>query len=177
MRSITRRELLRTGFGGSVLLMAASACAPRTVEPPLPDRSAFRVLDGAAQAIFAALAPVILDGALPKAAPAHQAAVEQSVRGVDVAVAGLPPSVQDELRQLLGMLTFPLTRWLLAGISTSWSAAAPGDVTAFLKRWRYSNIALFRSGYDALHQLVMAGWYGGDAAWPHMGYPGPPRLA
>jgi hypothetical protein len=35
---------------------------------------------------------------------------------------------------------------------------------------------LLRSGYAALHQLVLAAWYGNARAWPAIGYGGPPSL-
>jgi hypothetical protein len=85
--------------------------------------------------------------------------------------------VQAEIRQLFGLLEFPVTRALAAGVWSAWDAAAPQQIAGFLTRWRYSGIALFRSGYQALHQLVMASWYGNAASWPRIGYPGPPRVA
>jgi|HubBroStandDraft_1064217.scaffolds.fasta_scaffold389399_2 hypothetical protein len=119
-----------------------------------------------------AIAREMLDGAIPDTARALDAAV----RGVEVAIASLPPAVQGEIRQLFGLLEFPLTRRILAGVGP-WNQASDADVANFLQRWRASNAALLRSGYAALHQLVMAGWYGNEAAWPHMRYPGPPRIA
>ncbi|MGD0966898.1 MAG: hypothetical protein ABR949_01320 [Candidatus Aquilonibacter sp.] len=119
-----------------------------------------------------AIARAMLQGALPN----DGGALDTAVRGVDVAIAGLPPAVQDEIGQLFGLLEFPLTRRLMAGIG-SWQTASDTDVATFLQSWRTSNAALLRSGYAALHQLVMAGWYGNDAAWPRIGYPGPPRIA
>jgi len=45
-----------------------------------------------------------------------------------------------------------------------------------LGRWQHSRLALLRSAYDGLHQLVLAAWYGNSRAWPAIGYPGPPSL-
>jgi hypothetical protein len=119
-----------------------------------------------------AIARVMLQGALPN----DRDALDTAVHGVDVAIAGLPPAVQSEIGQLFGLLEFPLTRRLMARVG-SWQTASDADVAAFLQSWRTSNAALLRSGYAALHQLVMAGWYGNDAAWSRIGYPGPPRIA
>jgi UPF0716 family protein affecting phage T7 exclusion len=104
------------------------------------------------------------------------APLPQVVHGFDVAVAGLPLAVQGEVRQLLGILRFPLTRALVAGIWHPWHAANADEIAAFLQRWRYSTVPQLRSAYDALHQLVMAAWYGNDAAWAAIGYPGPPKV-
>ena len=118
------------------------------------------------------IARAMLQGALPN----EDDALDTALAGIDVAIAGLPPDVQREIGQLFGLLEFPVTRRLLAGIG-SWRSASNTDVARFLQSWRVSNAALLRSGYAALHQLVMAGWYGNDAAWPRLGYPGPPRIA
>ena len=176
---LTRRALLRTGLGGSLLLWASSACAPRQPAAPvdLGDDAAFRVLDRSSREIVAAIIPVMLAGALPDAPQAVADARKAALVGVDIAVSGLPPAVQDEIHQLFGMLAFAPTRWVLAGLSTSWDSAPPEAISAFLTRWRYSSLALLRSGYDALHQLVMAAWYGNDASWSRIGYPGPPKIA
>lgn len=119
-----------------------------------------------------AIARVMLDGAIPDTTQALDAAVQ----GIEVAIEGLPPAVQGEIGQLFGLLEFPLTRRLLAGVGP-WSRATDAEIAAFLQTWRTSNSTLFRSGYAALHQLVMAGWYGNERAWPGIGYPGPPHIA
>ncbi|MGB6985405.1 MAG: hypothetical protein WBD74_05425 [Candidatus Aquilonibacter sp.] len=119
-----------------------------------------------------AIARVMLDGALPN----REEALDAAVRGVEVAIAGLPAAVQGEVQQLFGLLEFPVTRRIVAGVGP-WGRASDADVAAFLQRWRTSNAQLLRSGYAALHQLVMAGWYGNMNAWPRIGYPGPPRIA
>lgn len=118
-----------------------------------------------------AIARVMLDGALPN----RNEALDAAVHGVEVAIAGLPSVVQSEVQQLFGLLEFPVTRRIVAGVG-SWSTASDSEIAAFLQRWRTSRAQLLRSGYAALHQLVMAGWYGNDAAWPRIGYPGPPAI-
>jgi len=176
---LTRRELVKTGISGSLLLTFAN-CARRTMpaRPRVADSTyRYRVLDVRAIEVIAAVATVMLAGALPAAAPAHDEALLAAVRGFDTAVSELPPSVQAEIKQLLGLLEFAPTRWLAAGISSSWSEASDDDVAAFLKKWRFSSVQLFRSGYDALHQLTMAGWYASTQAWTRIGYPGPPKIA
>jgi hypothetical protein len=134
----------------------------------------YRVLDAHQREIVAALATAILAGALP---PGDPSALADAVRGVDVAIAGLTPSVQAEVQQLLGLLANPVTRRLAVGVWSPWSEASTDDVAAFLTRWRFSSVLLFRTGYDAMHQLVMGGWYGGNRSWARIGYPGPPRFA
>jgi hypothetical protein len=136
----------------------------------------YRVLSVGDRATVAALAVPMLGSAIPPESAARERAIVAVVRGVDVAVAGLPPSVQEEIAQLFSLLQFPVTRALAAGVWTSWERAGDAAVTAFLTRWRFSGIALFRSGYQALHQLVSASWYGNGASWSRIGYPGPPAV-
>jgi hypothetical protein len=152
---IARGALLRYGAGGAVLL-AAGGCAASS--PP--------------DAMLRAVARTMLSGALPD----NGAALDDAVAGVHTAIAGLPPAVQGEIGQLFGLLQFPLTRRIFAGVPP-WERASDTDVAAFLQRWRTSRAALMRSGYQALHQLVMAAWYGQDEAWTRIGYAGPPRIA
>ena len=175
--SISRGRLLRTGFAGGIVL-ALAGCAKSVGAPFDDDAAAYKVLDASERTLIAALAPAFLAGALPTAngLPARDALVA-AVRGFDTALSGLPPVDLAQIRQLLGLLDNPFVKPLATGVWSSWSDASSATVTAFLNRWRYSPIELFRGGYDVLHQLTMAGWYGQDRAWNAIGYPGPPRLS
>ncbi|HET9097606.1 MAG TPA: hypothetical protein VFN37_13175 [Candidatus Baltobacteraceae bacterium] len=150
----TRRQLL---LGG---LAAAGALAAGDI---LYDFST-----GDDRAIVAAIAPVMLGLDAP---------VQEVVKGFDVAVSGLPLAVQGEVHQLLGLLRFPLSRMFVAGVWHPWHAATHEEIAAFLRRFRYSNIVQLRSAYDALHQLIMAAWYGNTRSWTAIGYAGPPSVA
>ncbi len=160
---LTRRALLKTGAAGVALLTLAD-CARRVT-----------TIDATERAIVVKIADVMLDGAVPSDVSARAHALEIAADGFTTAVAGLPPHLQQDVQQLFSLLTFAPTRRIVAGLPP-WSAATRGDVHGFLSRWRFSGFALLRSGYDALHQLVMAGWYGNDVAWTRIGYPGPPEL-
>jgi hypothetical protein len=174
---LTRRELIHTGLGGLALL-ALGRCARSTTSSRSFDDPGYnyRALSSGDRELVAAVGAAMLAGSLPVDAAAHSVAMVQVVRGVDIAIAGLPPDAQSEIGQLFGMLKFPVTRALTAGIWSSWQDASSNAVSDFLTRWRYSGVALFRTGYQALHQLVMASWYGNGASWQRIGYPGPPAL-
>lgn len=150
----TRRQLLLGGLAAAGVLAAGDV---------LYDFST-----GDDHAIIAAIAPVMLGMDAP---------VQTVVEGFDVAVSGLPLAVQAEVHQLLGLLRFPLSRMFVAGVWHPWHAASSEEIAAFLERFRYSNIAQLRSAYDALHQLIMAAWYGNSQAWSAIGYAGPPSVA
>jgi hypothetical protein len=176
---LTRRELIHTGLGGiAVLALANCARSSAPAQPPFDDATySYKILSPSDRSTIAAIAGAMLAGALPGEPAAHAAALVEVVRGVDVAVASLPPAPQGEVQQLFGLLSFPLTRGFVAGIWSSWDAAAPADVARFLERWRFSGTMLLRTGYQALHTILMASWYGNDGSWARIGYPGPPRIA
>ncbi len=175
--AISRGRLLRTGFVGGIVL-AISGCASSGGTTFQDDAAAYKVLDATERGLIAALAPAFLAGALPtkNGLPVRDALVA-AVRGFDTALSGLPPIDVAKIRQLLGLLDNPFLKPLATGIWSSWSGASTSTVTAFLNRWRYSPLVLFRGGYDVLHQLTMAAWYGQDRSWSAIGYPGPPKLS
>jgi hypothetical protein len=167
----SRREFLRTGLLGG-LLLAALRIVPLHAQPAAPRAG----LSAGQREVLAAVAPVLLAGALPQGAP-HADAVRAVVDGVEQAVAGLPPHLQAELGQLFTLLTFSPTRWLVAGVGSPWPRASAVEVSAFLESWRTSGLTLLQSGYHALHELIMAAWYARAESWPALRYPGPPALS
>ena len=171
---ITRRTLLKTGVAGATALILARWLYTADESSHAVDRDApSRALDASSRAIIAAIAPIMLAGAIPANEPAALASL---VANVDRAIAGLPPATRKELYQLFALLSFAPGRVLLAGVGATWPSAAPAEIAAFLDRWQSSRFGLLRSGYGALHQLVLAGWYGDPQAWPAIGYAGPPLV-
>jgi hypothetical protein len=169
---ISRRTLLKAGIaGGAALLLARwlyTATTATQSTPPPPG-----ALDAGARAVVAAIAPVMLAGALPMNEPLS---LQDVVAGVEQAIAGLAPAVRKEIDQLFALLSFAPTRVLIVGIWSPWHEASPASIGAFFERWRNSRFALLRSAYGALHQLVFAAWYSNPNAWPAIGYAGPPSL-
>ena len=173
----TRRTFLVAGLAGGAALAAAYWLRGARERGPVSGTNAsLAALDPAAPAIIAAIVPVLLDGALPADPAAREAAVNETVANVARAVSGLAPAAQRELAELFSLLSLPPTRIALAGVKTPWADASPDAIAAFLDRWRTSGWMLLRSAYDALHQLVLAAWYGNPRAWPSIGYPGPPAI-
>jgi hypothetical protein len=171
---ISRRTFITTGLLGAAAL--ATAHWLRGPHAP-PGDASLRALDADAQAILGAIVPVMLAGALPVAVEARRQAVADTVRGIDIAVSGLSPNSQDELRQLFALLALPPARLAIARVSAPWPQASETEVRACLDRFRGSSLTLLRSAYGALHQLTFAAWYGSPASWSRIGYPGPPELA
>jgi hypothetical protein len=133
--------------------------------------------EASTRGIVGAIVPAVLAGALPQSPDERTSAIDETVRGVERAIAGLPPHARAELAQLFSLLAMPAVRMTIAGLLPPWEAASVDDIDAFLERWRTSGWTLKRSAYDAFHQLILAAWYGSPRAWSAIRYPGPPRLS
>ncbi len=127
--------------------------------------------------ILEALAPVVLEGALPQAAGDRDAALREVVEAFDRAVSRLGRPTREEIGELFALLGFAPTRILVAGLWPEWRQAQPAEVAAFLEDWRTSGLALKRASHRALTQLIQAAWYDQPAAWRITGYPGPPPVS
>ncbi len=171
---ISRRTFITAGLLGVTAL--ATARWLRGPHSP-PGDASLPMLDADAQAILRAIVPVLLAGALPTEGVARRLAVAETVRGIDVAVAGLAPAAQEELRQLFALLALPPARLAIARVPSPWNEASEADVRACIDRFRRSSFQLLRSAYGALHQLTFGAWYGNPPSWPRIGYPGPPDLS
>ena len=136
-----------------------------------------RALDAGAADTVAALVPVVLEGALPRDKAARDLAIRETTEAFDRAVSALSPAVRGEVQQLFSVLAFAPTRLAMAGLWSPLDRAEPAAIAAFLSRWRHSRFDIQRSAYQALTQLIQAAWYDNTAAWPGVGYPGPPAIA
>ncbi|MBV8045897.1 MAG: hypothetical protein JO171_02005 [Paludibacterium sp.] len=165
---LTRRQLIQTGLAGGLLLAGAGWWA-RPDGDLIPQPAYPRVFLSAHDALMlSAVAPVML-----AAAQMDPALV---VQGVDQAIASLPTGLQRELRQLLDLLTSRWGRRYVAGVANPWHRATPAEIDAFLRGWQLSRWRLLRTGYQALHALMAAAWYGNPVSWPHIGYQRPARI-
>jgi hypothetical protein len=171
--NLSRRTFLAAGLVGAAALgIAGWLKGPHAPTSGIPRRT----LDADAEALLAAVVPVLLAGALPAEPRDRRAAVAETLTGIDIAIAGLPPAAQHEIGQLFALLSLPPVRLSFARVSAPWHEASPDDVRKFLDRCRESTWMLPRAAYDAMHQLTFAAWYGNPRAWSGIGYGGPPAL-
>lgn len=168
---VSRRQFVKFGIAGGLLLAAAGAVRAQNGLRAATGTDRLEVLTASDGEVLAAVAAAILAGT-----GAAGASLATIVGSIDRAVAGLPPHLQTEVKQLLALLASWPGRRLLAGVSAPWTEAAPAEVAAFLERWRFSRWALFQQAYHALHELVLAAWYARPDSWPAIGYPGAPAL-
>ena len=111
----TRRQFIKTGLiGGAALIAVRVVYGPfSNADKPIVDEYRFGFLNEAQRTVVAAIAPVILAGALPADQEAQGKALKDVVRGLDWAISGFTPQVQGEVKQLFDLLTFPPTRRLV----------------------------------------------------------------
>lgn len=177
--AMTRRQWIKTGVAGGIVLAAAGLTTKGTFWGAGSRRLQtedfqYSFLTLSDRAVLQSVAPVILTGVFTKQNPESETLLEETIRGVDLAISGFYPAVQKELRQLFSLLTLPPGRIAAAGIWRSWPQASEASVKAFLNRWRDSRFDLLKTGYDALQQLISAAWYGNPKSWQGIGYAGPP---
>lgn len=163
---LSRRTLLKTGALGALLLAGGGLAAMLLGRDAREDRAS----------VLHAVAPVLLDGALPARGPGRDAALARCIDAVGAAIEGMPPAVQDELAQLFALLAIAPTRLLTTGIAGRLEDAEPARIAVFLSAWRTHRVALLQSAYQALHDLTAAAWYADESTWASTGYSGPPRL-
>ena len=172
----TRRQFLKTGLVGGTLLAFAYA-----LHKPLDSLGKRMLVAGfplpqALREVVLAVAPVMLAGMLPPSGAERTAALERAVGAVAAAVSSLSAAAQREIAELFALLTLPPARVALAGVRSPWPEAGEAEVSAFLESWRHSSVDLLKTGYLALHDLVLGSWYADGANWGAIGYPGPPEI-
>ena len=165
----TRRTFLKAGLLAAAVLAAGGGWYRHT--HPAPPHGF--VLDGEARAALDAIVATILSGALPEAPVDRAHTIAATTARVHQTILGLPLAAQQEVQDLFGLLALGPARRLLTGIPDGWSAAKEADVAAFLQDWRGHRLALLRTAYAALHDLVLGAWYSEPAHWDAIGYPGP----
>ncbi|NDV12423.1 hypothetical protein [Crenobacter caeni] len=161
-----RRRFIQAGLVGSLLLAGAAWLAR-------PDATSPALLGGT-RFVNAQDAPMLAALAVPMLGLELTAGQREAVvRGVDAAVAGMPLAIQAEVRQLFDLIGSDWGRRYLALVKPAWGEASAAEVAAFLERWRTAPIALLRAGYQALHALINAAWYGQAASHAAIGYARP----
>jgi hypothetical protein len=174
----SRRQFLKVGIAGALALAATRSLdrnAFALVNPnSLRGSLDLKNLANKDAEVIAALAPVILAGSLPDDIVSRQIAINEVVEAFDRTVAGLSPAVQREVEELLSLLTMPITRRFVVGISATWPNATEEEIKQFLERWRNHRFALLQQGYQALVRVMIACWYGNPLSWGKISYSGPP---
>ncbi len=163
-----RRTLLRLGLG-SAALIAVVGGGVALMQPALRNGQ----LTASGRGVFSAVARAVLDGSLPAAPAAQQAALTAHLSRLDSAIAAFPAATQAELSQLLSLLASAPGRIGLMGLTADWDVATVPQIQAAMQGLRTSSLALRQQTYHALRDLTNAAFYADAEAWKLMGYPGP----
>lgn len=123
--------------------------------------------------VLRALARGILSPMLPKDAAQRQASLDAHVHRLDVYLNNLPKALRTEINALLGLLANPPTRYLVTGLSQSWSQASDNDVTQALERMRMHALPTTQMAYHAVRDITCVLFFTAPDNWNLVGYPGP----
>lgn len=167
-----RRTWLKLGMVSAAVLVIGGGAAA-LLQPGLQEDAR---LSPAGRRVFGAVGRGLLDGSLPPAEPARQAALAGLLDRIDTLVAALPPHAQAELSQLLSLLASAPGRRSLAGLSSGWDEAPITDIQAALQSMRVSSLALRQQAYHALHDIAGGAYFSDASTWAFIGYPGPPKI-
>lgn len=172
MPRLTRRQLFKTGVFGAVALVGAVYLAgPPADQPPASARTG-QFLTAMDAVLVEKIAPILLG-----VRPGHDGlTLDELVQAFDSQAGLLPPAAQNELRELFGLLQNRWSRRWLAGVPQPWVKTTPDMIQRFLAGWRDSAFLICRSGYQVLHRLSAAAWYGQSSSWLAVGYQLPANI-
>lgn len=173
-RANQRRSFLKLGLIGTAVLAGGGFVAARLTDgSPAPLFANGVILQPASQQMLYRVFEAVLDGMLPPPGPQRTALLVKSVAGLDGGIQMMPPHLQAEVKDLLGLLTFAPARFALTGRWSGWASASVADTQAFLMSLRNSSVELKRLVYMTLHDLATSSYYSNPETWPSIGYPGP----
>lgn len=169
----SRRGFVKKGFFGGLLLALGGGAFVALREgklEPLPE-GGLKMLSAREYAVVVAAARRLLPQTPPWPTP-DTLRVAGRIDGVVFPL--LDETARLELRQLLAVLENGLSGLLLVGRPTPFTLMPPEAQDEILAGWQHSRLLLRRSGYTALRALIVGAYFANPAAWPSMGYPGPP---
>lgn len=173
-----RRGVLKTGlFGGAILTTAGLGASLTGCGGQQPPADGLQFLTADDVTLFVAIAPTILKGAIPDDPAQWEAQLTELIKRIDFACTTLSTALRDQVRELLDLLNWRVSRYLTTGISKPWADTTDADVQHFLERWRTSSVTLFNGGYRVLTKTVESFYYTLPTSWQYCRYPGPPAWA
>jgi len=172
--ALSRRQFLKTGAMGSMLLATGSAAALLTGCAQAQPATGFVYLREAELKVLRAVIPSVLAGTLPEG-KARAAALNKTLLSLDQLLATSSIAVGDQIHQLFALLSMAPTRIAMAGVWSDWPDASPADIDAFLLRWRDSRLELLRGAYLGLCKIINVAWYLLPESYAAVGYSAPVR--
>lgn len=159
---LSRRQLLRTGFGG-VLLLGFGTLLPTGCQQYSPIGRPLRFLSRKEFAVVTRAAVRILG--LPDERG-------DEIGGfIDTLLADLPPTTQNQARLMLRVVEHGTHLFDLKAKRFTRLSAAEQDT--YLRGWMESSLGARRIVFRALKTLAALGHYAQPSAWEPIGYDGP----
>ncbi|MBI3786439.1 MAG: twin-arginine translocation pathway signal protein [Deltaproteobacteria bacterium] len=172
---LSRRGLLQAGLLGSTAIWAGGlvGCAARRVAAPAAVAPRL-ALSPAGEEILRAVMPVVLGDLLPADGAGRKQALDAGMASLDDYLAHLSLPLQAEALDVFETLDLLPVRVLLVGTWSGWRQTSAATVESFLRSARGSRFDLLRRMYAFLQSMSVLAWFDQRAAWPEIGYPGPP---
>ena len=165
-----RRTFFGFGLGiGGAILLGLGGVSIATWRPGVVGGR----LSPSGRSVFESVGRAVLDGSLPAESSSRDAAVRALLTRLDVTISAFPWPVQEEISQLLALLSATAGRLGLARLRHDWPEAKIGEVQAALQDMRTSALSLRQQAYHALRDLTNAAFYADPTTWAQIGYPGP----
>ena len=166
----SRRGFLKKGlFGGLLLALGGGAFlgTRRGAQVSMP--GGLKVLNATEYAVMWAI--------VQRFVPAREGFPAPDTLNTAVAADGIIALLEDvtqgEIKQLLMLFENALPNFLFGGRTSPFTQLNPTEQDEVLAEWRDSRLTLRRTGYRALRGLAIAAYYGNQATWTAVGYPGP----
>jgi Gluconate 2-dehydrogenase subunit 3 len=159
---LSRRELLRTGVGGA-LLVAFGGLLPSGCQTYSPIARPLRFLSRKEFAVVTRAAVRILG--LPDERG-------DEIGGfIDTLLADLPPTTQNQARLMLRVVEHGTHLFDLK--PKRFTRLSPDEQDAYLRGWMESSLGARRLVFRALKTLAALGYYAQPTAWEPIAYDGP----
>lgn len=170
----SRRGLLQAGLLGSAAVWGGGllGCAARRASRAIVTQRV--ALSSPGEEIMRAVIPVVLGPLLPAESAAREQALDGGIAKLDDYLAHLSLPLQAEAGSVFDTLELLPVRLLLVGTWSRWHEASPETIESFLRSARASRFDLLRRMFAFLQSMAVLAWFDQPAAWPEIGYPGPP---
>lgn len=171
-----RRKLLKAGLVGTAVLATAGIAVSvtsfnRASQQPATEGFGFLRPDDII--LLSALIPAALGSTLSADLATRTPILDTMLQRIDGMILRLGAPNQKQLLQLFDLLSFAPSRYLTAGLTSTWDKATPAEVDAFLQRWRDSRVGLFNAAYRMLCKVATVTYFALPASFKESGYPGP----
>lgn len=172
IRSISRRELIKTGALGIGLLAISNRCSSPLSETGQPWPK-MKFLPENAQRILFGIYNGITDSFLPKDQEERRQLLFRMIASTDQYLYSQPKHIQNELLEAFDFLSLKPVRWFVIGIYGNWEDASPTDIVRFIDSWLVSHLMLFRSVATFLQSMTSMAFFDQPESWPIVGYRDP----